>query len=108
MIEIKAWQYIMREMFEGTEEVYKYNETRCPNRTKQEMKEVIQEEGISIQELISFLPGMYKYKTKAGSIDELFEIEIHEFNPIVIKGSNRKSEQIGIEEILKFKPVIVK
>ena len=104
---MKAWVYLLYEMFD--EKYYTYEQyLQMPEKTKRAMLKQLKEEKFSVKQALRCLPPIEAAKIRVSTLEELFEIDVRGFDAKVIKGQSKAIGQIGLEEIIKFKPKVVK
>lgn len=94
-------------MFEEANYTYEAMIKR-PEGTKKAMIKSFNEEGLTVKCVASFLPHREVVNKEFKSFEELFEFEVSGFEPKVIEGTKSANGQIGIEEIMRFRPIVIK
>lgn len=102
---MKAWIKIMDDMFVISEADRKYLLSR-PDQAKREMKNAFEDISLDINKVIETCIEYCNKNIKTW--DELFDLDISGFEHKVLIGKSKDKQQIGIEDIVKFRPRVIK
>lgn len=110
MTPIKAWRYLLTMLFQEVKpgQLEKWLQ-KDPQKVKNQMIEALEEDNFSISKVKSMCLKPKDYVGKnINTWEELFDLDIRGFDYQVIEGKNQKGNQVGLEEIMTFKPRVIK
>ncbi|WP_410496472.1 hypothetical protein QTL86_03360 [Cellulosilyticum sp. ST5] len=105
---MKAWVKILNEMFNEVDYPFETLINKHPERTKRDMIKVFTDDKLTVSDIVGYLPHKDVVGKTFNSFEELFDLDISGFEHKVLIGNSRQKEQIGIEDILGFKPKVIK
>ena len=77
-----------------------------PDKAKRILEEKLIEDGLAFESVIE---TNIEYCGKGiKSFKELFDLDISGFEAKVLRGKSKEKDQIGIEDIIKFRPSVIR
>lgn len=106
---MKTWLYLLeQDLFENNDFLL-MRAKKAPTVVRKNMLKTFKESSLTVSDIKSIYlkPKDYQGK-KIDTWEQLLDLEIYRFTPIVIKGNNKKSDQIELNELIPFKPKVIR
>ena len=106
---MKTWLYLLeQDLFDNGDYLLKRAKT-APKKIRNNMLNTFKQSNLTVDDIktIYLKPKDYKDQ-EVTTWEQLLDLEIYRFKPVVLKGKNLKNEQLDVSDLIPFKPRVIK